>query len=87
MKFVGPVDVRSLNNRQGRVTLSSPLPIEIVPEIFKELELSEFRLIKRCTGTILKKYTHRGTPATRAEGGTQGTPLYIYRVGVLVIYS
>ena len=40
MKFVGPVDVRSLSHRQGRVILSPPF-------------LSEFRLIKNSTSTYI----------------------------------
>ena len=44
-------------------------------------------LLKVCCAYIYMNWHTAGTPATRAEGGTQGTPLYIYRVGVLVISS
>ena len=94
MKISGARRCLIINTPSRAVTLYRPFLTDrdLETEIYKELELSWLYflysdLLKNAPG-LFKELEHSWShPATRAEGGTQGTPLYIYRVGVLVISS
>ena len=74
MKFVGPVDVRSLNTPSGAVTLYRPF----LSILIQKMEIGD--------GDYKEMWSSLCSIQPQGLGGTQGTP-YKYRVGVLVISS